>query len=172
VRQELVVAVERELEPVEERLRIQLPDIVRVVHRQLLQTFQQLRTPPDSVTAPGVSDHPQPPAITAEQAQDGLEPLAFQLTAEDDQLGPFWNDAFVISTFAGIDAFSFQDQLLYPLSGSDASDPGYRTMSNSAAALVSDTSSAENYLGTKSAGKQKQPDIHYLSPKVAQEYEV
>jgi hypothetical protein len=49
VKRELIGLIEKEMPPMEERIRCQLPEIVRIVHRNLFQVFRKNCTSADSM---------------------------------------------------------------------------------------------------------------------------
>jgi len=100
VREELVVAVESELEPVEEPLRARLPDIVRIVHRELVQSFQRsLLAPSQTGTTRDIGD----PVLSMATTDDQHLPqsLVSHLDANQDPLALFWDESFASDLFAG-----------------------------------------------------------------------
>jgi len=136
VREEVIVAVERELEPVEERLRIQLPGIVSIVHRELFQFFQQSR---QSTQHSDAVDLPQNSLESAPgtQSQVPFGDLALQLLAADDQLGTIWDPSFCSTSFANFDEPFSLPEPTFPNNEDGWSDPGYGTMPHSATAAES-----------------------------------
>ena len=124
VRRELVSAVESELEPVEERLRIRLHDIVRIVHRQILQSFQQSSTPTDDHIVSGASLLPAPSGVTAPEDTSALL-LPSQFIAEDVSLAPWWDPSYASN-------LDFQHETQLENGEEIFSDPGYGTTPSSA----------------------------------------
>jgi hypothetical protein len=130
VRQELILAVERELEPVEERLRNQLHEIVRIVHREFLQSFQRSLPQPNEIVSLESSQIPaQPTFITEESSR--LLPFPFELTAADDVLGTWGNPSFASTAFSEVDQPLIPYKTVIEVNDGFYSDPGYATMSNS-----------------------------------------
>jgi hypothetical protein len=88
VKQELVVQIEKEICPLEERIRNRLPEIVRIVQRRLFQTIQESQDPPSS------PPHSQEPFSSEESGnssganEDHINiRLAMEIAAADGHVG-------------------------------------------------------------------------------------
>jgi hypothetical protein len=155
VRQQLIAAVERELEPVEERLRIQLPNIVRIVHREMLQAFlQSLQS-----NAPTIAQSTAPLVLsTDDQAQ--VEQSIFQLTAEDDPLGMWWDSSLADNFAHDMGQPMFHNDLPTATSAGFFSDSGYGVMSGSATPILSNFASHDS----NTCGAKVPPDSDEAGP--------
>lgn len=125
VKQELVVLIEKEIFPMEERIRSQLPEIVRIVQRRLFQMFeenaQEREHPADSNLASNIGEHGDSSSANGYSLNDSV---AWELAASDDQLAAFWPGPYnevALSDFDPSD-FTFEDP---PTTSRGVSDSGY-----------------------------------------------
>ncbi|KAF2095586.1 hypothetical protein NA57DRAFT_59575 [Rhizodiscina lignyota] len=111
VRQELINEIEKELDPVEERLKSRLPEIVRLMQRKLFEAYRRPREPEENLGIRHAAD------LITQQSSDIAfnfatnDQIAFDIAASDDQLAPFFPTPFAefVSSFETSD-----DLMLFP----------------------------------------------------------
>jgi len=119
--------VETELDPVEERVKSQLPDIVRIVQRELFQFYQKSRISPGETSNEATPTNSTQPELISRNDHELHEHYAFQLAAADDRLAPFWEEPLLDFPTSAFDESNF----ITPSFSSivkDPADSGYGTV--------------------------------------------
>jgi hypothetical protein len=167
VKNELVVLIEKEISPMEERIRCQLPEIVRIVQRRLFQMFQETDQPEGSTNAQdpphtGIAEklsnsddsnnsnnNNNNNNSSSSSSGNGWNETfpdhqyAMGLAAMDDQLAAYWPGPPDHLAFEDFDQFNFMPRNPQFTASERASDSGYQSTHNSAALVSS------KHLGTQ-----------------------
>lgn len=124
VRQELIREIEKELDPVEEKLKSKLPEIVRLVHKTLFEMYQGSKSDEQRSNNLGPADVPSQHLSENYDDHHIIDPFGWEIAAADDHLAPFFPTPF--TDF--IKSLDTNDMLLEPAIFSNLStdlDSGY-----------------------------------------------
>lgn len=124
VRQEIVNEIEKELDPVEEKLKSKLPEIVRLVQRTLFETYPGSHSEGRSSSDLEVANSSGHSGLESYNDSGANDQIALEIAAADDQLAPFFPTPF--ADFMA--SFDPNDMLMEPPNLYDTQsqgDPGY-----------------------------------------------
>ena len=115
--------IEKELDPVEEKLKSKLPEIVLLVHRTLFETYQGSRNHESSRNLGPIIDR----ALENSHPIDANDQMAWWIAAADDQLAAFLPTPFTEDFAASFDADMLMQSTSYD-NIQEQYDPGYHSM--------------------------------------------
>lgn len=140
VRNELVVLIEQEISPLEERLRSQLPEVVRIIQRKLFQLFQES----DQADAATCAQHDQQPDTSDgtganqwnerfpdQQPWNGVfsdQQYTMGLASIDNEFAAFWPSPLNDSAIDDYNQFDFVPQTLQSSAFERSPDSGYQSI--------------------------------------------